>query len=269
MKKLIILVLALTLSFCALCFGAAAASSAPQQDASGVYQISSAEDLRAFAALVNGDDGDTDANAVLTWDIGLGGANNSWTPIGDYTNRYTGTFDGQGHTISGLYCDVSDDYSEISAGLFGYVGKGTVKNVSVSGTVSNNGGYAGGVCGYNDGGTITNCSSACTVSGEYAGGVCGSNDGGTIENCYWLSDTVDDMAKTAAQFASGEVAWALNHGQVNGPWRQDLDEDTVPTLDSTHEVVVKLTVDGIVSFYNSGYVFEGDETSTMWMTAGI
>ena len=169
------------------------------------YTISTAEQLRNFANAVNG--GNTTANAVLTADIALTGEN--WTPIGkDDDNMYNGTFDGQGHTISGLQCSVT---SGNVAGLFGAIGSsGVVKNVGIADSdvsVSTTGqlAYAGGVCGWNQG-TITNCwnsgsvsassSSSDTTSAANAGGVCGWNHGGTIENC-WNSGSVTATANRA------------------------------------------------------------------------
>ena len=151
---------------------------------------------------------------------------------------------------------------------------GTVEDCSNSGTVTcNDTEYtqhvrAGGVCGGN-GGTISSCynAGAVTSSGtNYIGGVCGDNSG-TITNCYWLSSTAtkgigtgngEATEKSEAQFKSGEVAWLLNSDQdEDDPWRQNLSGasmDSFPTLDSGHEAVVKLTVDGTVRYCNSGYV---------------
>ena len=127
-------------------------------------------------------EGNTTANAVLTADITLTGEN--WTPIGkENACMYEGTFDGDGHTITGLKVDIQSD-NIIYAGLFGCLGAGgTIKNVSLTDskiTCSGNRVYVGGVCGFNDG-TIENCYNTGDVSGTgtssygfvYAGGVCG------------------------------------------------------------------------------------------------
>ena len=138
----------------------------------------------------------------------------------------------------------------------------------------------GGVCGYNyaydgDTATIENCYNTGTVSGTgtyaHVGGVCGENYG-TIANCYWLTDKASSgigsdsdsgtggaTEKTADEFKSGAVAWLLNSYQENGPWRQTLDEDDYPVLDSTHGEVVQLTVDGTVSYLNKGDSFSGED----------
>ena len=507
MKKKLFLTAILTLLCCTLLVIGASADITPERPAqvNGVYQIGTAEELYWFAGLVNGTLGDgtskdTAANAVLTADITINSdiddPTYNWTPIGDDNNNYYGTFDGAGHTISGLYCSISSGSVNVYAGLFGYIGSGgTVKNVKVDGTVSacknagvggvsgynrgtinncsfsgnvnvtsngdkyvlcavggvcgynvfgtitnccntgnvsvtntnsgstyvyaggvcginddsvitncyntgnvsgdsgayvggvcgvntkasitncyntgtvssgecvggvcggnygtitncgfsgsgsvsgtgdgniyvggvcgvnqgvikecyNNGtiktevGYAigiaaGGVCGYNVGGTIENCYNTGTVTGYYAGGVCGDNrgtiencyntgtvtgyyvggvcgynNGGTITNCYWLkeegkpssgigSGNADGATiKSTEQFASGEVTWLLNHGQNNGPWRQNLGEDDYPVLDSNRGEVVKLTVDGAVSYHNSPYVFEGVDGKTYFDETG-
>ena len=133
--------------------------------ADGVYQISTAAELREFAERVN--DGETTANAILTADIDLSSVcseeKGTWTPIGNIeSTAYTGTFDGNGKTISGLYISSNADYR----GLFGYVGTGgTVQNLSVSGSVSG-GRHVGGVVGYNDGGSVTNSYNTGSVKGS-------------------------------------------------------------------------------------------------------
>ena len=443
MKKLLVLVFAIALCLGVLCLGASADGIMPSQPtgrgtAADPYQISSAAELYWFAKTVN--EGDYDANAVLTDNITInengtlnGTPTYTWTPIGDYINAYTGTFDGQNHTISGLYYNGSGDY----AGLFGRVDSGgRVQNVNVAdsyisnsrsgiiiictggvcgwniGTITNcsfagsvTGTYVGGVCGYNSGmitncsntgsvtgtgtsytgglcgsndgtitncyntgsvtgtgevggvcgftrGTITNCSNkgsvtgtgdgayvggvcglnrlytitncyntgsvtgtgdgayvggVCgygykyvtitncyntgSVNGSNAGGLCGGNDGtitncyntgtitdtgnvgavcgknsGTITTCYWHEDTVltgygintgkvtSVEDKTTGEFASGEVAWLLNQGQENGPWRQNIVTDTSPVLNSKHGSVIKVTVldETSTDYYGNG-----------------
>lgn len=105
-----------------------------------------------------------------------------WTPIGtSIGNSYTGTFDGGGHTITGLTVTGSDRYT----GLFGFI-KGTVKNVVLEGvriTSDNSSGYAGGVAGYSFEGNIENCSVSGSVSGSDVGGVVGYQQGGSITGC--------------------------------------------------------------------------------------
>ena len=150
-------------------------------ESNGSYTVYNADGLMNVAELVNG--GKTDINITLDKNIDLTGKD--WTPIGtDYDNSYTGTFDGGGHTITGLTFTTNDKY----AGLFGWLNKaGTVKNVVMEGVqITNNrswSAFAGGVAGYSWG-TIENCSVSGSVSGTvYVGGVVGAQIGGSITGC--------------------------------------------------------------------------------------
>ncbi len=150
-------------------------------ESNGSYTVYNADGLLNVAELVNG--GKTDINITLTADIDLTGKD--WTPIGtDYDNSYKGTFDGGGHTITGLTFTTNDEY----AGLFGWLNRaGTVKNVVMEGVqITSNqiyGGSIGGVVGYGWG-TIENCSVSGSVSGTvYVGGVVGVQIGGSITGC--------------------------------------------------------------------------------------
>ena len=143
------------------------------------YTVYNANGLMNVAELVNG--GKTDINITLDKNIDLTGKD--WTPIGT-SNSYSGTFDGGGHTITGLTVTTNDEY----AGLFGWLGKaGTVKNVVMEGiqiTCNHGLGYAGGVAGFSWGGTIENCSVSGSVSGTvYVGGVVGAQWNGSITGC--------------------------------------------------------------------------------------
>lgn len=292
-----------------------------------VYEIRNAGQLYWFAGLVNGTlDGveqNTLANAVLTANITVnenlldslqydaeGNVSNgsdfiTWTPIADcmedHITQYSGTFDGNNKTVSGLYFNGNST----RIGLFGSSeADGNIKNVGVvdsyfkgnvlvggvcgrnDGTITNcyNAGnltaidpnaVIGGICGYN-GGTIANCYNTGTVTatGSIAsvGGVCGSSikpisncynigtvtatssgadisgicgyNFGPVTNCYYLADTEDENGgKTAAQFASGEIAYLLSQGCTVGAgegenavtysgsvWGQTIGTDTYPTL---------------------------------------
>ena len=150
-------------------------------ESNGSYTVYNADGLLNVAELVNG--GKTDINITLTADIDLTGKD--WTPIGtDYDNSYKGTFDGGGHTITGLTFTTNDEF----AGLFGWLNRaGTVKNVVMEGVqITSNqiyGGSIGGVVGYSWG-TIENCSVSGSVSGTvYVGGVVGAQIGGSITGC--------------------------------------------------------------------------------------
>ena len=171
-------------------------------ESNGSYTVTSADGLMNIAELVNG--GKSDINITLDTDIDLTGKD--WTPIGtDYDNSYKGTFDGGGHTITGLTFTTNDEY----AGLFGWLNRaGTVKNVVMEGVqITSNqiyGGSIGGVVGYSWG-TIENCSVSGSVSGTvYVGGVVGAQIDGSITGCS-SSATVKGMVDV------GGVA-----GQTNG-----------------------------------------------------
>ena len=195
----------------------------------GNYTVTSAEGLKNIAKLVN--DGNTGIDITLTGNITLTG---DWTPIGtSISNAYKGTFDGGGHTITGLTVTTSDQY----AGLFGYIGSGgtvkdvtleevkiesnngmsavggvagrsygTLENCSVSGSVSGSG-IAGGVVGYQSGGFLTGCSSSATVNaGGVAGGVAGLTDSGaTLTACYATGDVTLESINSGDNFVGGVV----------------------------------------------------------------
>ena len=184
------------------------------------YTVYNADGLMNVAELVNG--GKTDINITLTADIDLTGKD--WTPIGtDYDNSYKGTFDGGGHTITGLTFTTNDKY----AGLFGWLNKaGTVKNVVMEGVqITSNqiyGGSIGGVAGYSWG-TIENCSVSGSVSGTvYVGGVVGAQIDGSITGCSssaTVKGTVDvggvagqtnSSATLTACYATGNVTIEIN-----------------------------------------------------------
>ena len=149
-------------------------------ESDGSYTVTSADGLMNIAKLVNG--GKSDINITLDTDIDLTGKD--WTPIGtDYDNSYTGTFDGGGHTITGLTITTKDQF----VGLFGYLNRaGTVKNVVMEGiqiTSNHMFGNTGGVAGFSWG-TIENCSVSGSVSGtKCVGGVVGAQKAGSITGC--------------------------------------------------------------------------------------
>ena len=150
-------------------------------ESDGSYTVTSADGLMNIAKLVNR--GKSDINITLDTDIDLTGKD--WTPIGtDYDNSYKGTFDGGGHTITGMTFTTNDEF----AGLFGWLNRaGSVKNVVMEGVqITSNqiyGGSIGGVVGYGWG-TIENCSVSGSISGTvYVGGVVGVQIGGSITGC--------------------------------------------------------------------------------------
>ena len=186
-----------------------------------VYEISTAGELLWFSRYVNS--GNTSANAVLVNDIVVnknllsdeadvvGAINHVWSPIGTASAMYNGAFNGQGHTVSGLYCMLGTDY----AGLFGYVGSaGSVREVGITDSYIASGNYTGGIVGRNAGkvencfatrsfiyaasksggivgenaGTVSSCYATAFIYGDtYVGSVCGNNTG-AIANCYYLKD---------------------------------------------------------------------------------
>ena len=189
-------------------------------ESNGSYTVTSADGLMNVAKLVNG--GKTDINITLDKNIDLTGKD--WTPIGtDYDNSYKGTFDGGGHTITGLTFTTNDEY----AGLFGWLNRaGTVKNVVMEGVqITSNqiyGGSIGGVVG-SGWGTIENCSVSGSVSGTvYVGGVVGVQIGGSITGCSssaTVKGTVDvggvagqtnSSATLTACYATGNVIIEIN-----------------------------------------------------------
>ena len=189
-------------------------------ESNGSYTVYNADGLMNIAELVNG--GKTDINITLNADIDLTGKD--WTPIGtDYDNSYKGTFDGGGHTITGLTFTTNDEF----AGLFGWLNRaGTVKNVVMEGVqITSNqiyGGSIGGVVGFSWG-TIENCSVSGSVSGTvYVGGVVGAQIGGSITGCSssaTVKGTVDvggvagqtnSSATLTACYATGNVIIEIN-----------------------------------------------------------
>ena len=195
----------------------------------GNYTVTSAEGLKNIAKLVN--DGNTGIDITLTGNITLTG---DWTPIGtSISNAYKGTFDGGGHTITGLTVTGSNEY----AGLFGRIGSGgkvmnvklegvqiesdnemsavggvvgysygNIENCSVSGSVSSNS-TAGGVVGAQLGGSITGCNTSATVKGvAYAGGIAGfTNGGASLTGCYATGSVSVENNTTSAAYAGGVV----------------------------------------------------------------
>ena len=188
-------------------------------EGNGSYTVTSADGLMHVADLVNG--GKTDINITLDKNIDLTGK--GWTPIGtSFDNSYKGTFDGGGHTITGLAVTTNDQF----VGLFGYLNRaGMVKNVVMEGiqiTSNHMFGCTGGVVGYSWG-TIENCSVSGSVSGTvYVGGVVGVQIGGSITGCSssaTVKGTVDvggvagqtnSSATLTACYATGNVTIEIN-----------------------------------------------------------
>ena len=198
----------------------------------GVYQVGSAGELFWFSALVNGyltGTQNTAADAVLTADITLV-QTLPWTPIGSESNPYTGTFDGQGHTISGMTIENATGYS----GLFGNV-TGTVRDFTVDGTITINttatdlkvGGAVGCLGTTSAAGTVSGVTSKVNItvtSGKgHIGGVVGSMMGDhepKVENCLYTgnikySADADCVAGVVAYIRSGHILNCANRGTVS------------------------------------------------------
>ena len=191
------------------------------------YQINTAEGLKWFRDKVNDakTEEETKICAVLTAAIDLN--NEPWTPIGNFTEGnkiyYEGTFDGGGHTISGL--NVTGKFR--CASLFGAVKGGTIKNLTVAGNVSHNYSstgldcHVGGIVGSAlDAATIENCSNNCSVtggSGDFIGGIAGSNiDNARIIDCYNVGTITGTIMETGGVtgFNMGTISNCYNVGTI-------------------------------------------------------
>lgn len=300
------------------------------------YQIGTADQLKLFRDIVNGASGQTQnrgAYAVLTANIDLN--NEPWTPIGPSdSGSYTGTFDGQGHTVKNL--SVTVNVQPGRAGLFGCVKDGTIRKLTVAGSVSctANQGWCGGIAGYAMDETIENCASLCTVSctgidarvggivglvdynsrtliirdcynigkitgrsdngsGD-AGGICGFYMNGKISNCYnvgeitgsgyvskiavsayndsrptncyYLSDTDTDLngtAKTAAEFANGDVLDELKAGRNDSPW------DSCQYVAAAKITLPVFKGQGDAHEHNGNWTSNGDGTHSRHCTCNV
>lgn len=256
-----------------------------------VYQIWNAGQLYWFAEQVNkygngSINGRLMTNIVVNEDLTAENLR-EWTPIGRNYPAFTGSFDGQGYAVSGLYFSdpeadyvglfgytdygysisnvhLTDSYFEADSnvgGIFGYACS-YISNCTVSDTVTVKGfSNVGGMVGASSYGELSNCWSAATVIATdhedvpayYVGGLVGYNCltvsncyttadklagvnredyNGSLTNCYYLSETeTEDGGKTAAQFASGEVAYLLQGDQEDHVWGQEIGKDTYPVLD--------------------------------------
>ena len=187
------------------------------------YEIGSAADLVAFADLVN--TSELGANAILTADIDLTGATASgtWeTPIGVGGLNYTGTFDGQGHKITGFVTECTIDGS----GLFGYTSNATIKNFSIDGELTSTAGTGSGVVGYPSNSTIYNVHSTLNITVpvggvHHVGGVVGSARGGnTISHCTFAgtmqvaAGSTDNFAGVVAYLGGDSVVFCANYGTI-------------------------------------------------------
>lgn len=228
-KRLLALLLVLTMVFslmpAALAADTVDVSALPEYtadadtSAGAAYKISTEESLRAFAAAVKADDGKGTYNLsgvsfYLANDIALTGA---WTPVGNGVSAvkdfFAGTFDGCGHTISGLNVQ--------GQGLFAAINQATIRNLNVSGTVSSTVNYVGGIVGKVQDGTIENCSfSGSVTGGGYTGGIAGglSSNNVTISGCVNAADVTGTTAGGILGYGKKIVAIrdCYNTGSVTG-----------------------------------------------------
>lgn len=230
------------------------------------YKISTEESLRAFAAAVKADDGNgTYAHAGVTLylagDIALTG---TWTPVGSTATYvgdfFSGTFDGCGHTISGL----NVQGSKVNQGLFAAINKATIRNLNVSGTVScGTKNYVGGIVGKVQAGTIENCSFSGSVTGGYTGGIAGglNSNNVTISGCVNAADVTGTTAggilgywKTTAAiqncYNTGSVTGSAKAGGIVG----QLNKGTIENCYSIGDIGGKASQKGGIFAFSSATV---------------
>ena len=221
------------------------------------YQINTAAGLKWFRDKVNNAKNaannieDTKICAELTKDIDLSGE--AWTPIGiggafyAGTPPYSGTFDGKGHTIKNLSIDSSAHY----VGLFGYVYGGTIRNLTVSGSVKGSE-HTGGIAGAANGGTFENCANQCAVQGGTTGGIIGfATEEGTliVRDCY----NVGSITTTTGNSVGGIIGQCIN---TSGTIRNCYNAGTVTGTASVGAIIGNPLIDKI---YNC-YYLEGSVT---------
>lgn len=187
-----------------------AAKTEPQKNDHGAYVITSAEELAWFSD--NASFSGSSENAILASNIDLSGK--EWTPIGKSNYApYSGNFDGNGHTISGLKTT-----NAAYAGLFGYV-TGTVSNLTVTGEITYigyNTCYAGGIAGYNIG-AIENCISETNISGKATGGGISGTNEGSVTGCINkgnISGSSGDIGGITGSAKGGSISLCANYGNA-------------------------------------------------------
>lgn len=262
------------------------------KDNNGYYDIGTADELYAFAAIVNGSN--NIINAELTGNItvndsvlnedGTLNTNDAdkfrtWMPIGfcyDINHDdlpeivyYKGLFDGNGHTISGLYLNNKE---QRDVGLFGKISEeAEIRNVGVINSYFYGDYRIGGICGSNYGTIINSYNSSIVKSDDIAiGGVCGYNLN-MITNCCYDKDKYtgngvennsgENIGKTTAEFKSGEIAFLLSQGKKGSVWCQLIGTNDYPVLDSTKRVYRNVTYTGCSEAYKGdlNYVYSNTE----------
>ncbi len=216
-----------------ICACAVAASAVGTLADDGVYEISTAEEMHELATLIAGKgEGYGDARAAqyrLTRDIDMSAITGMLPIGGNSSNAFTGSFDGQGHTISGIHLEPAADATGDYYGLFGRVANATISNLTIEGTVTSGGMYVGGLVGLvASGATIENCVNRCDVTctktnnvygtGYGVGGIvghAGGGTGGTLKGTLIITDCVNE----------GDILSGKSVGGIVG--RSDITEGTV------------------------------------------
>ena len=220
-------------------------NSTDEGEDSNIVKISSIEDLVNLSNDVNAGNNYSGKKIILTKDLDFNDANsyrtgkineslttgNGFTPIGNYPNVFSGTFDGQGNEIRNLYINISSS-SNVYAGLFGYINNGCINNLGVTGEISssvnynNCYSYAGGISGYIKSSRINNCYNTCDVSSycselssqSYAGGIVGEASGeaitNNISNCYNTGEISSNCENRSYRSGAGGIVgygWSRNN----------------------------------------------------------
>lgn len=182
------------------------------------FCITSRSDLEQLATQVNNGDNKSGKTYILTQNIDLGGifdengnpqtGNNPWTPIGSESKPFSGTFEGAGHIITGMYIDSSVQ----STGLFSYIDGGTVKNLGIENSyVKSSANRVGSIAGFLTNGSILNCYNKATISGQKnTGGILGQMSSSTIKNCY----NAGNVSNNNQQFAAGIVGYVSYYDSI-------------------------------------------------------
>ena len=245
-------------------------STAPEQDADGYYKITNAGELIWFAALVNGklvdEAQNVSASAILMADIEL---TREWIPIGygGGNNSYAGTFEGQGHTVSGLNAGSS---AGSYRGLFGYLKGATIKNLTVEGSIGGTKtSNCGGIAGYTRNSTIQNCISRVNIGGSasYAGGITAGMEGSAISGCGYegtISTTEDTSA--FSNYAGGIVGI-----MYDGSMTDCYSTGSISSVQGAGGIVGYLSGGSVSNCYNLGSVANNNtgEKNTDSFAGGI
>lgn len=243
----------------------------PSQETEGAYEISNAGELLWFAALVNGDTSyadditkaEPDADAILTADIDLSGY--AWTPIGNYNHKYTGTFDGNGKTISNMKIDVLD---RDDVGFFGWL-EGTAKDFTLTGEINVQNGkeHIGGVAGSMPEGTMKDVTSEVNIhitgASPHVGGVVGhfgwqGSGQALVEGCVYKGTIDPDQSGDCVGGVVGYLQYGTINGCVNlGTVRKEAEGDIYLGGILGY---VNISVGNVTNCYNAGTIYGKTDT---------